>query len=43
MPPCRKTVVGKTYKKKRWAKRFAHGRPVRHVKSGYRIGKKRGK
>jgi len=41
---CRKrTVVGSTYKSKRWAKRFAAGRPVRKVKGGYRIQKGRKK
>lgn len=39
--PCKKTVVGKTYRSKRWARRFAKGRPVRKTKKGYRIGKRR--
>lgn len=34
--PC----VGRTYKKKHWARRFAEGRPVRRVKRGWRIGKR---
>lgn len=40
--PCKKrTIVGRIYKTKRWAKRWAGGRVIRKVKGGYRIGKKR--
>jgi len=37
------SCVGRTYKSKRWAKRWAEGRPIRKVKGGYKIlkGKKR--
>lgn len=39
---CRKrTLVGRTYRSKRWARRWAAGRPVRRVKGGWRIGKGR--
>lgn len=37
--PCRRTIVGRVYKSKRWAKRFAKGRKIRKTKKGYRIGK----
>lgn len=37
----KRTLVGRTYKRKRWAKRWARGRPTRKVKKGYRIGKGR--
>jgi len=37
--PCRRTSVGKTFKSKRWARRWAKGRPVYKVKGGWRIGK----
>ncbi len=33
--------VGKVYDSKKWAKRFACGRPVRKVKGGWKIGKKK--
>ncbi|MCJ7546803.1 MAG: hypothetical protein MUP30_08265 [Deltaproteobacteria bacterium] len=36
-----RTNLGKTYRSKRWAKRWARGRPVRKVKGGWRIGKAR--
>lgn len=32
---------GKTYRSKRWAKRFGHDRNVYKVKGGWRIGKKK--
>lgn len=38
MPRGARTVVGKVFKEKRWAKRWAKGRPVRKVRRGYRIG-----
>ena len=41
--PCKKTVVGKTYKAKKWAKRFGKGRPVRKVKGGFKIYPKKRK
>jgi hypothetical protein len=35
--------VGKTFKSKRWARRWAKGRPVRKVKGGWKIyARKRG-
>lgn len=37
----RRSNVGRVYKQKRWAKRFAAGRPVQRVKGGYRIGRGR--
>lgn len=43
MPCGKKSLVGRTYRSKRWAKRFAQGRPVRKVKKGYKIGKGRKK
>lgn len=39
--PCKRTVVGKKYKSKKWAKRWAKGRPIRKVKGGYKIGRKK--
>lgn len=33
--------AGRTYKSKRWAKRWAKGKMVYKVKGGWRIGKKR--
>lgn len=43
MPRGARTNVGKVYRAKRWAKRWARGRPVRKVKGGYKIlpGKKK--
>lgn len=35
----RRSLVGRTYRSKRWARRWAKGRPVAKVKGGYRIGK----
>ena len=29
--------VGKIYRSKKWAKRWAAGRPIRKVKGGYKI------
>ncbi len=41
MPKGRRTVVGRTFKKKRWARRWAKGRKVAKVKGGYTIRKGR--
>ena len=35
--PCRRSIVGRIYKAKRWAKRFGRGRAIRKVKGGYKI------
>lgn len=35
------TCVGKVYKDKRWAKRFAPGHSLKKVKGGYKVLKKR--
>jgi len=32
-----RTNLGKVYRKKSWAKRWARGRPVKKVKKGYKI------
>jgi len=37
MPRGARTNVGKVYSKKRWAKRWAKGRPVRRVRNGWKI------
>jgi len=39
MPCARRSPVGKVYRSKRWAKRWAKGRPIRKVKGGYKISK----
>lgn len=39
MPPRARTNVGKVYRSKRWAERWAKGRPVRKVAGGWQIGK----
>ncbi len=36
-----RTVVGNVYRSKRWAERWARGRPVRRVRGGWTIGKGR--
>lgn len=43
MPRRARTNVGKIYRSKRWAKRWAKGRPVKKVQGGYEImpGRKR--
>lgn len=43
MPCGARTNVGKIYRSKRWAKRWAKGRPVKKVPGGYKImpGQKR--
>lgn len=33
----RRSLIGRIYRSKKWAKRWARGRPVRKVKGGYRI------
>lgn len=40
-----KTNVGKVYRSKRWARRWAVGSPIRKVKGGWKIlaGRKRRK
>lgn len=39
---CRKkSLVGRVYRSKRWAKRWAKDRPIRKVKGGWKIGRKR--
>jgi hypothetical protein len=35
----KKSLVGRVYRSKRWAKRFAQGRPVKKTKGGWRIGR----
>jgi hypothetical protein len=37
----KRSLVGRKFKSKKWAKRFAAGRPVRVTKGGWRIGKGR--
>lgn len=37
MPKGARTVVGKVFREKRWARRWAKGRPVRKVAGGYKI------
>lgn len=41
--PCGRGNVGKVYSSKRWAERWAMGRPVHKVSGGYKImpGRKR--
>jgi len=39
MPCPRRTVVGRVFRSKRWARRWAKGRPVSKVVGGYKIGK----
>jgi len=34
---CARSLVGRVYKSKRWAKRFADGRPIKKVKNGWKI------
>lgn len=33
----KRSLKGKTYKSKKWAKRWAHGRKIRRVKKGWKI------
>jgi hypothetical protein len=39
MPCGRRSLVGRTYRSKMWARRWAMGRPVRKVRGGYKIGR----
>lgn len=45
IPKGARTNVGKVYRQKRWAKRWAIGRPIRKVKGGWKImpGRKKSK